>query len=173
MPNAGGFTLWELLQGLLLAALLLGLGVPALHSLVLDTRLTADVNAFVAAARLARSETAKRGGNIIMCNSADGIRCGPGGALFDTGWVVRPELASGMAGAGSAPALASYRPVLEGTIRANRNEFVFRPFPRRSTNGTVMFCDERGATAGRAVVVSYTGRARVVDPGQGRIVCPQ
>ena len=49
---------------------------------------------------------------------------------------------------------------IAGTIVSNRPYYEFRP-GRRSTNGTIVFCDARGATAARAVIVSYTGRPRV------------
>jgi type IV fimbrial biogenesis protein FimT len=64
-------------------------------------------------------------------------------------------------------------PALDGTIVGNRPLFEFRPLLRRSTNGTVVFCDRRGTPAARAVIVSYTGRPRVdqVDPDGKPLVC--
>ena len=56
---------------------------------------------------------------------------------------------------------------MAGSITANRRLFEFRPFGRRSTNGTVTFCDRRGAEQARAVVVSFTGRPRVTRNGSG------
>jgi type IV fimbrial biogenesis protein FimT len=49
---------------------------------------------------------------------------------------------------------------LDGTVISNRPYYEFRP-GRRSTNGSIVFCDGRGAVAARAVIVSYTGRPRV------------
>ena len=76
--------------------------------------------------------------------------------------------------AANEPLLLAHQPALTGTIRANRQLFEFRPFGRRSVNGTVTFCDERGAASAKAVIVSYTGRPRVSKrgPGRRRLTCP-
>jgi hypothetical protein len=61
---------------------------------------------------------------------------------------------------------------LTGTVVSNRPYFEFRP-GRRSTNGTTVFCDRRGAAAAKAVIVSYTGRPRVdrVDADRRPLKC--
>ena len=60
-------------------------------------------------------------------------------------------------------------------VATNRNAYVFRPFNRRSTNGTLVICDVRGSRAARAVVVSHTGRPRVSDRDAGgeALACPE
>jgi type IV fimbrial biogenesis protein FimT len=170
-----GFTLWELLCTLGIAALLLGLGVPSFHWLVLDSRRTADVNAFVLAVQVARTEAAKRGETVVLCPSVDGLRCAGDEQSYGAGWIVfadqdskRPPQRSD-----AEPLIYVYRAQLVGSILGNRPYFDFRPMLRRSTNGTLVFCDERGATAARAVIVSYTGRPRVdtVDPDGQPLVC--
>ena len=65
--------------------------------------------------------------------------------------------------AADEPLLWSYVPTLGGPITSNRVFYEFRPFTWRSTNGTITFCDERGAAHARAVIISYTGRPRVSD----------
>jgi type IV fimbrial biogenesis protein FimT len=158
-----GFTLWELLNTLAVAGVLLGLGVPSFRSFVLDARLTADVNAFVLAVQVARSESAKRGQVVIVCKTADRMRCGGNELDFDAGWMVfvnaddqKPPTRSA-----AEPLLFAHQPEMLGTIVGNRPLFEFRPYRRRSTNGTLIFCDDRGPAAARAVIVSYTGRPRV------------
>jgi type IV fimbrial biogenesis protein FimT len=175
MPRYHGFTLWELLCTLAIAAVLLGLGVPSFRTFVLDSRRTADVNGFVLAVQLARSESAKRGRPVAICPSVDRAHCASDKAAFGRGWIVfvnsddvrPPERSHG------EPLLLAYQPALEGSITANRNVFEFRPFRKRSTNGTVIFCDLRGPQAARAVIVSYTGRPRVdvVDPRGRELQC--
>jgi type IV fimbrial biogenesis protein FimT len=158
-----GFTLWGLLCALGLAGIVLGLGMPAFMDVVLDARRTADVNAFVLAVQLARSEAAKRGRPVIVCKTADRRRCGGDDIGFDAGFMVFVNLDDlyPPARSGSEPLLYSHSPELTGTIVSNRPYYEFRPSRRRSTNGTVVFCDRRGAMAARSVVVSYTGRPRV------------
>ena len=166
------FSLLDLMVSILILATLLTVGVPAFDWLVLDTRRTADINAFVASVQLARSEAAKRGLPIVLCQSVDGASCSPAGSGFDDGWLVVAASSAGDPIMDGAP-LHAHAPAMTGSIRSNRSRFVFRPRHRRGTNGTVTFCDRRGERAARAVIVSYTGRPRVADlaPGGRPLAC--
>jgi type IV fimbrial biogenesis protein FimT len=174
LRSSAGLTLWELLCTLLIAGVVLGLGVPSFHSFVLDARRIADVNGFVRAAHLARSEAVKRAQPVVLCQSFDGLTCG-NSERYDAGWIVyvdtdqaRPPQRSP-----DEPLLWAHAPRTLGSIRGNREIFEFRPFLVRSTNGTLTFCDERGPSAARAVIVSYTGRPRTaaVDPAGNPLQC--
>ena len=175
MPLARGFTLWELLCTLSVSALLLGLGVPSFHRFLLDGRRTADVNAFVLAVQLARTEAAKRGEAVVLCPSRDGSRCANDEKGYGAGWIVfyDRDSKSPPQRSDAEPLIYAYRPATTGSIVGNRPYFDFRPTMRRSTNGTLVFCDERGGSAARAVIVSYTGRPRVdtVDSDGKRLGC--
>ena len=175
MHRANGFTLFELLGTLAVAGVLLGVAVPSFRGFVLDSRRTADVNAFVLAVQVARSEAAKRSHSVILCKTLDWQRCGGPELRFDAGWMVFASVDGQLPPERSAVETMIYAhvPGLDGTIVANRPFFEFRPLLRRSTNGTVVFCDRRGTPAARAVIVSYTGRPRVdhVDPDGKPLVC--
>ena len=174
MPRPAGFTLWELLVTLVVAAVLVGLAAPAFEQIALDSRRTATVNAFVTAVQLARSESAKRGRPVVLCATADRLACGDG-ADYGAGWMVFVDLdeARPVGRAPEEPLLWAYAPAGPGPIHSNRARYVFRPVRRRSTNGTITFCDERGARQARAVIISYTARPRVSErgPGDRRLVC--
>jgi type IV fimbrial biogenesis protein FimT len=161
MHRALGFTLWELLCTLGIAAIVLGGGVPAFQFFLLDARLTADVNGWVLALQLARSEAAKRGRPVMVCMTIDTRLC-DGAAAASGGWMVYVNLDDDYPPGRSAdePLLYVHTRELTGTIVSNRPYYEFRP-GRRSTNGTVVLCDRRGPAAARAVIVSYTGRPRV------------
>ncbi len=171
--RALGVSLWELLCALGVGAVVFSLALPTFRTFVLDARRTADINAFVGAVQLARSEAAKRGRPVVLCKTADGTTCAGTELRYDAGWMIfvntddiRPPNRSA-----AEALLVHYEPETRGTISANRRLFEFRPFGRRSTNGTVTFCDaDRRA---RAVIVSYTGRPRVADigPGGRPLVC--
>ena len=162
MRRQRGFTLWELLCTLSIAAVALTAGIPAFRSFMLDARLTADVNAWVLAVQLARSEAAKRGRSVIVCKTNDTRLCGDTSLPVDAGWMVYVNLDDEYPPRRSAsePLLYMHDPQLAGSVISNRPYYEFRP-GRRSTNGTTIFCDQRGTTAARAVIVSYTGRPRV------------
>lgn len=164
-----GFSLLELLCTLLVASVAVALGGPALSSLALDGRRSADVNALIAAFQLARSESAKSGRPVVVCQTAGPRRCAGTGRQLEHGWTVFVNLSD------ETPptidpedtVLLARSPVTTGTIRSNRRLYIFRPYFRRSTNGTITFCDRRGAAAARAIIVSHTGRPRVSATGPG------
>jgi type IV fimbrial biogenesis protein FimT len=159
MRRARGFTVWELLCTLGIAGITLAAGLPAFRSFLLDARLTADVNGWVLAVQLARSEAAKRGRPVIVCKTADTQQCS---AEPRAGWMVYVNLDDHYPPRRSAlePLLFVHAPEIAGTVISNRPYYEFRP-GRRSTNGTIVFCDGRGTAAARAVIVSHTGRPRV------------
>jgi type IV fimbrial biogenesis protein FimT len=163
--TSSGLTLWELLGVLAINATTLAWAIPGIRHWQLDARRLADVNAFVTAIQLSRSEAAKRGRPVVLCQSTDRHVCAASGRRYVDGWMVfvneddqRPP-----ARTASEPLLWAYVPSLVGSIASNRPLYEFRPFTWRSTNGTITFCDSRGTTHARAVIVSYTGRPRVAD----------
>ncbi len=160
MRHARGFTLWELLWTLAIAATAFGLGAPAFSTFLLDARMTAYANGWVLAVQVARSEAAKLGRPVIVCKTADTRRCGA--TAVDAGWMVYVNLDDQYPPLRSEvePLLYVHTIELTGTIVSTRPYYEFRPH-RRSTNGTTVFCDRRGAQSARAVIVSYTGRPRV------------
>ena len=170
-----GFTLIQLLITLAVASTVLAVGVPSFRDLILDNRRTATINALVTAIQAARIESLKRNTAIILCKTNDLQICSRDPA-WEGGWMAfvnedgrrPPQRDAG------EPVLIAHQPATVGTIRANRQLFEFRPFGGRSVNGTVTFCDERGATSARAVIISYTGRPRISDRGPGRraLACP-
>jgi type IV fimbrial biogenesis protein FimT len=160
-----GFTLWELLCSLTVTGIALGLAAPSFETFILDSRRTADINALFLAIQLARSESAKRGAPVVLCKTADLLQCGGNEIRYDTGWMVfvnedgvRPPDRSE-----DESLLFVHEPEIIGRITSNRDLYEFRPYRKRSTNGSVVFCDQRGALAARVVIVSYTGRPRVSD----------
>ncbi len=162
-----GVSLWELLCALALGSVVAALAVPNFRSFLLDARLTADINAFVAAVQFARSEAAKRGVPVVLCKTGDGSLCAGDELRYDSGWMIFVNT-DGIRPPHRNPAedlLVRYQPETQGTISANRRLFEFRAFGWRSTNGTVTFCTADGRS--RAVIVSYTGRPRVADIGPG------
>ncbi len=146
---------------------LLALGAPSLREFLVASRRTADINGFVSAVQLARSEAAKRGAAVVVCKSADLHTCAGDELGYDSGWIVfensddvRPPSRDM-----SEPLIFAYEPISRGSIVSNRRLYEFRSYGWRSTNGTVTFCD--ALSRARAVIVSYTGRPRIADVGPG------
>jgi len=174
--RAAGISLLELLIVVAVAGVLLSTGVPGLRSLVQDNRRAAAVNRSVHAIHLARGEAAKRARYVTLCKSGGGRNCAGGNLPWSNGWIAfvnedrdePPQLDAG------EDVLLREPPQMHVEVTGNRNAFTFRPFHQRSTNGTLVFCDSRGADSARALIVSHTGRPRVSDrtAGGGPLRCP-
>lgn len=170
-----GYTLVELMVAATVCGLLLTLAVPAFHDLTRDSARASHMNRFVRSLHLARARSAAIGQDVVVCKTEAGAACD--GQRWDSGWMVFVNLDRDR-----PPEPDDDEPVLSlqagldppARIHANRRRFVYRPFGRRSTNGTVVFCDDRGAPEARAVIVSYTGRPRTDDeaPGGRPLRCP-
>lgn len=175
MQNQAGFSLFELLLVSLLASVLAVFAIPAFSNLLLDAGMVTQVNRYVHGMHIARQEAEKYGADVVLCRSVDGRNCNHG-LTWQSGFIVfinrdrddPPQVDAGETLLQSAPAFDG------GVITANRSAFVFRPYGKRSVNGTLTFCDRRGPGAAKSVIVSYTGRPRStaanIDSNQLR--CP-
>jgi len=123
------------------------------------------VNQFIQAVYLARSEAIKRNGVVSLCPSADGNTCGPAGTPWQQGWIVFVNLDrdSPAVRDGSEELLRSYAAWNDGRVNTSRTTLSFRAFGQMGVTATFTFCDERGTTAARAVIISQTGRPRISD----------
>ena len=157
-----GYTLIELLIGLAVVATTLAWGVPSVGNLLRNAARTREVNQFIQAVYVARSEAIKRNGVVSLCPSRDGATCSPN-SLWATGWLIFANLDrdSPAARDSGEELLRVYEPWDAGHITSNRSTLSFRPFGQMGVTATVTFCDDRGSGAARAVIISQTGRPRV------------
>jgi type IV fimbrial biogenesis protein FimT len=165
MERPRGFTLPEVLFVLAIVVGLLGWAVPSFRDLQRNAARTREVNQFIQAVYLARSEAIKRNGVVSLCPSLDGSGCGPAGTAWHRGWIVFVNLdrdSPALRDAGE-PLLHVYAPWENGQVNANRATLSFRSFGQMGVTATFTFCDERGSRAARAVIISQTGRPRVSD----------
>lgn len=165
MSRQEGLTLLELITALAIVAILAALAVPALDTLRLNAGRAAAMDGLLRAAWFARSEAFRQGRPVMLCPAGAGDDCAADRDAWGNGWLVRP----------AEPAAATLRrgdPVaMPGAgLRANRTAFVFEPGERRSTNGTLAWCDRRGDAAARALVIAPTGRPRL-ERGPGSLEC--
>ncbi len=146
-----GYTLIELLIGLAVVATTLAWGVPSFGDFLRDAARTREVNQFIQAVYVARSEAIKRNGVVSLCPSRDGATCSPS-SLWATGWLIFVNLDrdSPAARDGGEELLRVYEPWDAGHITSNRSTLSFRPFGQMGVTATVTFCDDRGSSAARA-----------------------
>jgi len=157
-----GFTLYELLVTMLIAATVLAFGIPSFAALQARQQQRVEIDALFHAIHLARKESLMRRKVVSLCPSQDGRSCRPG-KEWSQGWIMfensdrdsPPRVDDG-------EILLQHHAVAESvTIRANRRGFTLRSVYLRATNGTFVVCDRYGRIAPKALVVSYTGRPRV------------
>jgi type IV fimbrial biogenesis protein FimT len=162
MKNQHATTLIELLIALSMLAMLTIAAVPGLTSLIQKIRMDNDVNGLIHSFHRARQNALVSGIPTPVCCSSSGNQCDIGCDWAD-GWLVFAN-----ADGDEPPVIDPGESVLESgrlsanlRIQANRQAYIMRPFGLRSTNGTLTFCDARGTSHARAVIVSYTGKPRV------------
>lgn len=157
-----GFTLFELMVTIAVAAVIVSFGVPGFQSLVANSRAATYSNDLVTALNLGRSEATRRGVAVELCSSTDGATCS-GSNDWSTGWIVhRPGgqlIRTWPARSGGA-----------GVLTANVSQIQFQS--RGALNGgaapvlQVRLPDCTGSQ-GRNVAVNVAGRISVT-----RASCP-
>ena len=160
--SAGGYSLYELLMSLALAAIVLGVGLPSFGTLVADQRLRAQIDPLFHAIHRARKASITRRRAVTLCASDDGRQCAQS-MDWSAGWIlfVNDDRDEPPARDDDETLLGVHTGDPGVAIAANRPAFTLRSTELRATNGTLVFCDRAGRVRPRALVVSYTGRPRV------------
>lgn len=177
--GSAGYTLVELLAVLCIAGIVAALAIPSFGALARDARRTGVVNDLLATLRVARSEALKRGGRpLVICGIAGAAPAQPacGGADWSAGWILatwHDANANAAVDAGELAVLRKFTPAGGARLTVRAGNFMATPpiapagtvlikaFGKRSSNGTITVCDDRGASQARAVIVSSLARARV------------
>jgi type IV fimbrial biogenesis protein FimT len=91
----GGFTLIEAMVVVAIMTISLAVAIPSMSGLLHDSRISSNVNEFIAAVTLARVEAVKRGRLVTICRSSNADTASPtcDSALSDwsSGWLVFEE----------------------------------------------------------------------------------
>jgi len=146
--TSSGFTLIELMFTLLVGGILLGLAVPAMRDFIMNNRLTAAANDFVAGVTSARSEAIKRGVNVELEQRSGN---------WSDGWQVNDKIT----GAGVLH-LFDPEPGITATPGGGLgSSMIFRASGIRTSLAVVnlKLCDSRGK--GRRVEIKGLGTASV------------
>lgn len=148
---------------LAIAGILAATATPAMQNIVYEQRLTAHVNELFGDLQLARSEAIKRVAQVTLCKSSDGTACSTT-SNWQTGWIVFADT-NGNEAVDSGETIIKVHQALESgvTLRYGSSyDYVYYKSDGTAwPNATFTFCDTRGVTNARAIIVSNTGRARV------------
>ncbi|MEF8698213.1 MAG: GspH/FimT family pseudopilin [Candidatus Accumulibacter sp. UW20] len=179
MKALRGFSLIELIVGMLIFGILLALAMPAFSNWLRNARVRTTAESVQNGLQLARAEAVRRntpvGFHLVSTTGAD---C----ALDTTGpdWVVSLDDPSGLCGTPSsdtvAPRIIQSRSAAEGgaatTIASNTSSFGFNSLGRATPAGNVNFSstsgeaclEDGGPVRCLRVVVSLGGQIRMCDP---------
>ena len=151
MKTQRGFTIVELVITLLIVAILSTMAVPSFTTMIKNNRLTTQVNEFILALNVTRSEAVKRGSSVTITAV---------GGDWNAGWTVEDA-------AGNDLRIGD---PLQGTMTltsGNSNTVITYLASGTATGtptaapGSFDLCDDRTGETGRQVSISATGRIGV------------
>lgn len=189
MRNQFGMTLVELLVTLVVLSIVVGIAIPSFRGLVLNNRVTSQINTVSGLIAYARSSASTRpGASVTLCSSSDGASCS-GSAQWENGWIVFTDVDGDTAFDAGDDEILKVNAGLSGgnTLRVrgfggvnSAIRFDAAGMPRLPAGapaaGTLIVCDERGVGDASALVVSGAGQVRIVrdgnDHAENAIDCP-
>lgn len=189
MRRQSGMTLIELLVTLVVLSIVVGIAIPSFRELILNNRVTSQINTVSGMIGYARSSASSRpGASVTLCSSSDGASCS-GSAQWEGGWIVFRDVDGDAAFDAADDEILKVNSGLSGgnTLRVrgfggvnSAISFDSEGMPRLPAGapaaGTLIVCDERGVGNASALVVSGAGQVRIVrnanDHAGNAIGCP-
>jgi type IV fimbrial biogenesis protein FimT len=194
--NNRGFTLIELMVGLVVLAVLMGIAAPAMTSFVANQRLSGQSNDLMSDLTFARSEAIRRGAAVTVCKTADPSVAAPAcNVTVADAWTAGRIVFADPNGNGTRDAgeqVLKIRQALEGAdttgnmllgdgiAAGTANRIIFGGNGATGSNGTNaltpaagnsenqwFLCDSRGDAEARTIAIHPMGRARVI-PARGQ-----
>jgi type IV fimbrial biogenesis protein FimT len=176
-----GFTLFEMLVALAIAALLLSVGVPSYTDFVRNANQVTSSNEMLASLHFARDLAITRNVRVTVCPSSDGASCDDGGA-WNQGWIVFVDINGDRQVDGGETIERAVAEIEAPSVESTEfgDFLIYRPNGRvmvdalGENTGELTFCDIRGADHARVVIIDISGRPRVAHQAAdgGTPTCP-
>ena len=165
-----GFTLIEALIALCVAALLVGIAVPAWSNAVSAAHAGEAQAELFQTLTTALTHSTATGVEVVVCPSRDGRLCSAG-SDWSAGWIAFSDLDGDRLPGTLDTLLRRHGAIAEGThlrTSAGRPRIVFQPHggAAAGSNATFTLCDRRGAEKATALVLANSGRLRQDRPSE-------
>ncbi len=176
VSDVGGFTLTELLVGLALAAVLLGLALPAYHDWIANSEMMNEARQLADNMSRARAEAIKSGLRVNLCQTAGAQECVDVGS-WDRGWILFMDTNGNGEVDDGEPVLWTGQAAPPGvTVAANGPLKHYVSYTSlghaRMLNGALQMGTFTVCRQGRKaidVVLAHSGRVRIAKSGA---ICP-
>ena len=158
-----GFSLIELLAVLSVLAALLLIAAPGYREFILNNRMVSEVYALRATLANARSEALARRAPVVVCPTADGASC-VNTTNWTTGYVSFVDTDNDRALDAGEEVIQWEARGVEATVQFDNPTNNLVQFDPRGYSlnfeGTFTFCDPRGVTEARALILTPAGALR-------------
>ncbi len=173
-----GFTLIELMIALTLAAILLGVALPAFSSGIDAARASDARSALLASLMTASHKAALTSRHAVLCPSVDGVGCDGKSPDWSAGWIVFLDH-DGNRERDASETLVHQQPPLAARVHlrstAGRTRIVFQGNGGNAgSNVSFTLCDGRGPAKAQSLVLNNRGGLRAGTPSTQALAatCP-
>lgn len=166
MKRQRGLTIVELMITVAIAAVLMGIALPAFNGFIEQRTLTTQVNSFLLSVQYSRSEATRQGGNVSMI----ALDASDNADEWGPGWCVAVGSPANCPAAGAVTSLRRFDATapnsFDSAANVDRLTFNSRGLLVGAVGGTLQLCGDAGS-AGRQISLAATGRA-----SSSEVVCP-
>ncbi|MDP2561854.1 GspH/FimT family pseudopilin [Psychrobium sp. 1_MG-2023] len=161
MVKSFGFTLVELLITVAIAGILLTVGVPKLSSFLQDSELINTSNRISTLTTFARSESMKRGQQVVVCRSSNSETCSSSGYFLIVGLDANDD-----SNINTGETLLKITELVDSNNVSvffkslTNSRIVFSSKGTPDEIGTIEICDSRGKNYAKAITLNIGGQLR-------------